>query len=61
MDRYPYLGTLYYLTSIYLCEKALFLHNLNTHHKYAYQVFGAIVEEIAVLYVNMKHLSSLKD
>ena len=49
MDRYPYLGTLYYLTSVYLRGIGtlfiffiiiLYIHSLN-----AYQVFGAVARE----------------
>ena len=49
MDRYPYLGTLYYLKGVYL-------RRIGTHRifyriflihitKYAYQVFGVVAEE----------------
>ena len=50
MDRYPYLGTLYYLTSVYLRGiGALFIFLciiLYTHHKKnVYQVLGAVAGE----------------
>ena len=46
MDRYPYLGTLYYLTSVYLHIIGvlfyIFLHILNTKYEYAYQVLVSL-------------------
>ena len=49
MDRYPYLGTLYYLTSIYLRGiGALFIFFCIFYihiTKYAYQVFGVVAGE----------------
>ena len=49
MDRYPYLGTLYYLTSVYLRGIGtifiFFCIILYTHSLNAYQVFGAVAGE----------------
>ena len=49
MDRYPYLGTLYYLTSVYLLGIGtlfiFFCIILYTHSLNAYQVFGAVAGE----------------
>ena len=52
-----YLGTLCYMTSVYLRRIDaffyIFLHILNTKHKYAYQVFDPIAGEIAMFYDNI--------
>ena len=42
MDRYPYLGTLYYLTSVYLREIGVHILHITLS---AYQVFGAVAGE----------------
>ena len=57
MDRYPYLGTLYYLASVYLRGIGtlfiFFCIILYTHSLNAYQVFGAVAGEKSLFYANI--------
>ena len=62
-DQYPYLGTLYYLKSVYLRRIGtlhFYLHvRKNIITQYAYQVFGAVVGEHAYLFVVFMLISIL--